>query len=160
MLRWAEFSPCKNYRYTLGREWDHTKERVVFVLLNPSTADAFRDDPTNRRGIDFAKRWGFGSCVFVNLFAWRSSHPKAMMAQNSPRGRYNNWHIINEVKQTDLVLCAWGNDGAHLNRAAHVEHILRSSQTPLYHLGRNKDGEGEPKHILYLSSKLKPKLWE
>lgn len=74
MIREADFSPCRTYRYSLYREWG-TGGLCTFVLLNPSTADAVNDDPTNRRCINFAKQWGFGAVCHVNLFAYRT-HPK------------------------------------------------------------------------------------
>lgn len=160
MKRWALFSPCGDYRYVLGREWDADKPRVLFDLLNPSTADAEMDDPTNRRGIDFSQRWGFGSCIFVNLFGWRSPHPKIMMAQEHPIGIDNDMYVLQQAYRADLIVCAWGNDGKHMDRAKTVERMFRNHGHKLHHLGRNKNGKGEPKHILYLSSKLRPTVWD
>ena len=78
MRRGATFSHCRGWRYTLDRFWDDALPRILFILLNPSNADAFRDDPTNTRGINFAKAWGFGACIFANLFAFRTPRPALM----------------------------------------------------------------------------------
>ena len=73
MWRNAVFSGCGTYRYTLERRWS-AGPLLLWVLLNPSTANAQVDDPTNRRGIGFSIKWGYAGCVFVNLFAVRSDH--------------------------------------------------------------------------------------
>lgn len=84
--RWAQLSACRTYRYTLGRRWSAELPRLLMVLLQPSTADAERDDPTNRRGMGFARDAGFGSLVFVNLFALRSPDPRTLRAARDPVG--------------------------------------------------------------------------
>jgi hypothetical protein len=78
MFRDAMIDLTGFYRYSLTRCWDDTKGRVVFVLLNPSTADEVEDDKTLNRCIDFAKCWGFGSLEIVNLFAYRTKDPKIL----------------------------------------------------------------------------------
>ena len=81
--RTAFISPCERYRHALGRHWDNDKGFVLFIMLNPSTADAQQDDPTIRRCMDFAKRWGFGGIEACNLFDWRATDPKAV-----PRSKF------------------------------------------------------------------------
>ena len=71
----ANFSRCRQFRYTLWRRWDKTLPPVMMIGLNPSTADAHRNDPTIRRCIGFAKRWGHGGLVMTNLFAFRATYP-------------------------------------------------------------------------------------
>src|SRR5688572_12557148 len=76
----ARFSECGTYRYVLWRQWNEVNGDVAFVGLNPSTADDEKDDPTIRRCIGFAKRWGYGGVVMLNLFAYRATRPDAMWA--------------------------------------------------------------------------------
>lgn len=76
-----------DYRYRLGRYWDNKKRNVLFIGLNPSTADAYEDDATIRRLIGFSKDWGFGGLTIVNLFAYRSTDPKKTNGRYVPRGQ-------------------------------------------------------------------------
>ena len=145
--RAAVFSSCRLYRYTLERYWNTDLPRLLFVLLNPSTADAVHDDPTNRKGMGFARRWGFGSCVFVNLFAFRSPHPKVMKAAAKPVGPANDVHIVHQATAADRIVLAWGNDGAHRGRDREVLELLGSLGKELWHLGLTKPGQ--PRHPLY-----------
>lgn len=154
--RSAVFSDCEVYRYTLERVWDPSLPRILFVLLNPSTADAVNDDPTNRRGIGFAKAWGFGSCIFVNLFAFRSPDPKVMKAADDPVGEKNDAHILDQASRADRVVAAWGTHGNHQLRDSEVLDLLEG--VGLYHLGLTKDGH--PKHPLYLSKDTELVPWE
>ena len=78
------------YRYVLSRTWDPTLPKMVTILLNPSVADQNHSDPTNTRGEVRAREYGYGSNVFLNLFAFRSPHPTIMKAHPSPVGCYND----------------------------------------------------------------------
>lgn len=148
--RSADFSPCRTWRYTLIREWGPLP-RVVFILLNPSTADEKQDDPTNRRGIDFAKRWGYGSVVFVNLFAIRSPNPATIKEVEDPIGPQNDCYIDREVRRADLVVCAWGCHGSYGSRN---DRVMENLRVPVHCLGVTKDGH--PKHPLYLKATTEP----
>lgn len=79
----AEFSPCKTYRYALWRRWSDAPP-VLFVMLNPSTANESQDDPTIRRCISFAKQWGHGGIIVGNLFAFRSPYPTDLSNSHRP----------------------------------------------------------------------------
>jgi len=155
MQRSAEFSECRTWRYSLIRVWDESLPLVVFVLLNPSTADEFQDDPTNRRGINFAASWGFGSVVFVNLFAIRSPYPKKIKEVPDPIGPDNDSYILTWAGKADKVICAWGVHGDYENRNKDVLALL--SEHKLHHLGLTKDRH--PKHPLYLKADLTPLDW-
>ena len=92
--RHAVFSPCRTYRYALSRVWAADKPYALFIGLNPSTADETLDDPTIRRCIDFAKRWGYGGLVMANLFAYRATNPSEMKAATDPVGVANDEWLI------------------------------------------------------------------
>ncbi len=151
--RSADFSLDWKYRYTLIREWDEHRPRCLFILLNPSTADAEHDDPTNRRGISYAFDWGYGACVFCNLFAYRTPHPKVMKAEPEPIGPDNDSWILKEHAKADVTVAAWGTHGVHKGRDKQVLELLPT----VHHLGLTK--HGHPKHILYLPKILTPQNW-
>src|SRR5690242_6108456 len=110
MKRETIFSDCRAYRYTLWREWDiFDKNYVMFVGLNPSTADERVDDPTIRRCIDFAKRWGYGALCMTNLFAYRATDPRVMKAFPYPVGPENDKWLVRCAREAGVVVAAWGN---------------------------------------------------
>lgn len=82
----AILSVDRKYRYVLTRTWDETLPNIMFVGLNPSTADETTDDPTIRRCINFAKSWGYGGLYMVNLFAYRSTNPNNIRIVDNPIG--------------------------------------------------------------------------
>ncbi len=166
----AEISECGKYRYRLWRIWDKSKAMVMFLMLNPSTADAMLDDPTVRRCIGFAKSWGYGGIVVCNLFAYRATNPKELLKVCDPMGQYNIYHIQKAIDESDLVIYAWGNGG--IVRELFCRH--RSFEKLKfgycfdnhkgYYLKLSKDGT--PCHPLYLKSDLSPinyltkKVWQ
>lgn len=154
--RTAVFSPCRTWRYTLERCWDAGGASLLFVLLNPSTADAEKDDPTNRRGMAFARRWGFGSLVFVNLFAFRSPHPKVMKEASEPVGPENDRHIVAQAAVAGRIVLAWGNHGSYLGRDLDVLDML--ADYDLWCFGRTN--AGQPKHPLYLRADTEIEPWK
>lgn len=156
--RSAVFSDCGTYRYTLERVWDETLPRLLFLLLNSSTADAFGDDPTNRRGIDFGRRWGYGTVVFANLFGFRSPDPKVMKAAADPVGPDNDRHILEQASKADRIVIAWGTHGHHRSRDLEVLTLLTRSGKPLWHMVLTK--AGHPRHPLYLAKTTELQRWE
>ena len=150
MKNTAKLSSCRSYRYALWRTWDDTKPFVLFVGLNPSTADEKTDDATLTRCINFAKAWGYGGVCMSNLFAFRATQPLDMKAASDPIGKDNNSWLKTLAKNAGIVVAAWGNDGAYLNRSTDVKKVLLN----LHYLKMNKSGE--PAHPLYLSAKLTP----
>lgn len=147
IVRSAEFSPCRTWRYSLYREWNQQRALITFVLLNPSTADAAKDDPTNRRGIGYASQWGYGSCCFVNLFAYRTPYPGEMRLAEDPIGPQNNDYIMKWVRQSAKIILAWGNHGSFMSRDEEVCRMVCRYNT--WSFGQTK--QHQPKHILYLS---------
>ncbi|MGH9551149.1 MAG: DUF1643 domain-containing protein, partial [Terriglobales bacterium] len=90
----AVFDRSGKYRYTLSRCWNSDLERIVFLMLNPSTADAEVTDPTIRSCLGFARELGFGALEVVNLFAYRATEPAALKRARSPVGRENDRYIL------------------------------------------------------------------
>ena len=158
------FSPCRAYRYTLWRRWDFPSlplgapesgfdgfkqlkdagEYVMFIGLNPSTADETKDDPTIRKCIGFAKRWGFGALCMTNLFAYRATDPRKMMGHPNPVGCENDMWIRRIARGAAIIVAAWGVRGGFLGRAQEVVKLVDD----LHCLRETK--EGFPEHPLYV----------
>ena len=153
----ADFSKCKRYRYTLKRLWNEEKGNVLFISLNPALAEVNENNSTNRRGISFAKDWGYGGVVFCNLFAYRCKTPKELKKVKDPVGEENNKFLISEANKSKLIIFSWGNHGKIMNRNIEVIKLFNKS-TKVYCLGTTK--QKEPKHILYLRKDLKPKIFK
>ena len=145
----ATFSDCRKYRYALSRTWNGKKKTILFIGLNPSTADEKIDDPTIRRCINYAQNWGYGSLLMVNLFAYRATMPSELKNVKNPIGNDNDLHIIELSKKADIAVAAWGNEGTLLNRDKEVKKILPN----LMCLKINKSGQ--PAHPLYQKKDLK-----
>jgi hypothetical protein len=153
----AIYSDCEQYRYTLTRVWKFEASRLVFVMLNPSTATEVQNDPTVERCERRARTLGFGSLQVTNIFAWRDTDPKKMRTAKDPIGPDNDKTIMEACSWGDQIIAAWGTHGAHLNRGVQVKQILRSSDKPVFHLGISKGGH--PKHPLYIAYSQKPEKW-
>lgn len=147
----ATFSPCRTYRYALTRRWSDGP-LAVFVMLNPSTADAFTLDPTVRRCIGFATSWSAGGVLVLNLFALRATDPKALYSHEDPAGPDNDVVIAERLTDADEpvrpVIAAWGVHGALHGRAVRVSSLLRDLGVQPQCLGLTK--EGHPRHPLYM----------
>jgi len=144
------------YRYQLSRIWDEKLPQVMFIMLNPSTADAEKDDPTIRRCKSFAKSWGFGGIRVGNLFAYRSTDPKEILQCSNPIGEENKRHIDKMAAKCELVICAWGNsDIVNKLTKNNPEYFPLKNITNLRYLELSIDGT--PKHPLYLKGNLQPK---
>jgi len=113
----ATFSSDRKYRYTLRRSISMSPGTLCFVMLNPSTADETQDDPTIRRCIGFATKWGFGQLLIVNIFALRSTDPEHLYGHVDPIGPENDDVLYRAFVESDQVVAAWGNHGSHLGRA-------------------------------------------
>jgi hypothetical protein len=146
----ARISECGKYRYELVRHgisplrWVRP---VLFIMLNPSTADADQDDATIRKCIKFAARMGGTRLTVVNLFALRSTDPRALRVAEDPEGPCNDGALRSQVEShrfNGIIIAAWGNDAFARRRAEWVTNQFG----PFQCLGRNKNGS--PKHPLYL----------
>lgn len=143
----AVYSDCETYRYGLTRDWGGGP-RLLYVMLNPSTATELANDPTVERCERRARALGCGAFAVANLFAFRATDPKALQRAADPVGPENDPVLSQLAERSDLVLCAWGNHGQHLGRAAQVKARLVTSGKPLFHLGLT--GRNEPRHPLYV----------
>lgn len=154
----AILSPCGTYRYRLERIWEPDLPLVVWIMLNPSTANATEDDPTIRRCMGYARAWGRGGIVVVNLFAYRATDPRAMRAAADPVGPENDAHLLAAVCSKPLVVAAWGNGGTYRNRGRAVHELIRGAGVPLHCLTVSKTGQ--PCHPLYQAASLFPVPWK
>jgi hypothetical protein len=151
----ALFSQCRRWRYLLWRRWDPALPVANFLMLNPSTADELKLDPSCTRARLYAERWGYGALIVTNIFGWRATDPAQMKAVGDPVGRGNDRAILRAARESQIVVCAWGNHGAHRGRSQHVLSLLRDAGVPLHALRVNR--AGEPAHPLYLRGNIRAK---
>lgn len=150
--RSAEFSTCRKYRYRLARWWGPGR-RLVWVMLNPSTADAEGNDSTVERCERRSRAMGFDGLEVVNIFALVSTDPTGLFAVSDPIGPRNMDAIV-EAAKLGRVVCAWGGLGSILGQAKRVEAMLRAAGHELYALRINRNGS--PAHPLYVPYRLEP----
>lgn len=143
----AFISDDGKYRYSLFREWNGDLPLVVFVMLNPSTADAEKDDPTIRRCIRFAKDWGYGSLRVVNLFAYRATDPRELLRTDDPVGRDNSVIVQVWTRSFDTI-AAWGGNPIARHMDPAIRRALENARQ-LDCLGLTKTGN-QPRHPLYV----------
>jgi hypothetical protein len=158
----AVFDDDYTYRYRLFREWDPTKPTCTFVMLNPSVANAVKLDPTVRRCIKFAKRWGCGRLEVVNVFALVSTDPKGLELAEDPVGPENDRYILESCNMAaaskGAIVAAWSFWATLLKHRD--ETVLRFlGEHKIWTLGFTKDGD--PRHPLYMpkDAPLRPWLW-
>jgi len=152
----AIFSPCGLYRYRLWRRWDDGPS-VAFLMLNPSTADATKNDPTvercHRRAVDM----GFGALEVINIFAYRATDPKDLKKAARPVGPLNDQTLIEAASAAQMTICAWGSHGNFKGRDMDVRNLLKSANIKTYMLALTK--HDQPRHPLYMPYSQKPVLW-
>ena len=146
----AVISECGRYRYELGRRWGEGLT-AVFVMFNPSTADAEQDDPTIRRCIGFAESWGCGALRVVNLFALRATDPRELRDAMDPIGNENDGYIRRACARRDVcvVVAAWG---ASLQRwpVAKRRRFAVERMLPADAVCLARTGDGIPRHPLFV----------
>ena len=151
MQKNAVISDDHVYRYLLSRHWDIRKPVVLFVMLNPSTADANADDPTIRRCIGFANQMGMGGLLVGNLYALRSADPQMIACCEDPVGQDNDAYLSEMRSVAEIVIAAWGSSKyIDRERERHVAGLMGS----MYCLRENRDGR--PAHPLYVPSGIDP----
>lgn len=169
-LRGATFSACRRYRYRLWEIWDRTKPIVLYIMLNPSTADEVKNDPTVERCSRRAELLGCGGFRIANIFAWRSTDPKALYdtaidpiseppvvvggVTLSVKNMMNDQFIRTQALGANLVICGWGEHGAHMGRGDGVMAMLRNANVKPHALRLNKSGQ--PAHPLYIPYSAQP----
>jgi hypothetical protein len=144
MRREALLSSNKKFRYMLGRSWDDSLDRILFILLNPSVADSKKDDPTIKRLISFSKKWKYGGFWVCNLYAYITSYPKELYNNiDNNRIRKNKEYVKKYILKSKRIVYGWGV-------TEHESEWLVDLVKKPYCFGKNKNGT--PKHPLYLSS--------
>ena len=159
----AEISPCGTYRYALYRDWDIGRA-VTFVMLNPSTADASIDDPTIRKCIGFARQWGYGRLMVVNVMAYRATQPKDLPRDlEAAIGPENAKWLEHGATYGELIVPAWGAPrpafaAAYKATDAIMKRVVAQHRhAPIECLGFTK--QFGPKHRLYVPYDTKRKPW-
>lgn len=140
----AVLSGDEVYRYRLTRIWGTGTRIAVWIMLNPSTADAFRTDPTWTRCICFTRAWGLDGATAVNLHALRATDPAELARHLDPVGPANDQFIRDAAVTASVVVAAWGAHPSAASRAAAVT----GAGYPLRCLGVTK--AGHPRHPLYV----------
>lgn len=148
--------PDDEYRYKLWREWDASLPTVLFVMLNPSTADETQLDNTCRRCLGYAKEWDYGQLLVGNLFALRSPNPNRLYRHDAPVGPENDEHLEALAEQAEQVVFAWGHHGELHDRGADVADLLAEHDPVALALTQ----EGHPRHPLYLPGDLEPRPFD
>lgn len=152
--RGAEFDSERVYRYKLWRLWNAEKPTIAWIMLNPSTADETKDDPTIRRCINYAKDWGYGGLVVTNLFALRATDPSELSDHPNPIGPENDAYLTSICEGVEKTIVAWGTKGALMNRGREVAEMLDET---VYALETTKDGH--PVHPLYQPADAEPEVF-
>ncbi|MDH1009945.1 DUF1643 domain-containing protein [Pseudomonas nicosulfuronedens] len=155
----AIISECGKYRYLLTRETGlllPEKPGALFVMLNPSTADAALDDPTIRRCRGFATAWGCAGLAVGNLYAYRATNPQELWRCSDPVGPENDQRLADLAAEYGDIVCAWGGH-AKPDRVAAVVGVLQGAGARLWCLGTNNDGS--PKHPLYIKQEQQLLAW-
>lgn len=151
MRKDATISPCGRYRYELRRTWDKQKPALAACMLNPSTADAEKDDPTIRQLIGFATLWGYGGLYVVNLFAFRASQPKDLPGNIVEAiGPDNNLYIdeaFNMARHRGKpALAAWGNLPQPIMIPTRDKLLARARHHMVHLVCLGTTLDGAPKH--------------
>lgn len=152
------FDSTEEHRYRLSVIWDVTKSSCLFIMLNPSTADALQSDNTLNRCIGFAERDGFGSLEVVNLYSYRTKDVKELWESGQLHKPENDIRVREAIRTADKIIVAWGNDGARSGKYRSVLNWIHEAEETPYCLG--KTASGMPKHPLFLSMDTEIEVYE
>lgn len=153
----AFVSDCEMYRYTLLRRWNENYPAVCFIMLNPSTADASKDDRTITRCVSYARRWGFGALRVCNLSPQRTKNPKQLLPVSDGIIDNNRGWISNSVRCSDATIFAWGG---YISNSKQL--LEQAEECKLRHKGAmaiNVNRDGTPVHPLYQPADAMPILY-
>lgn len=148
------YSPCDQYRYGLSRVWNESAPALLFIMLNPSTADELLNDPTVARCETRARSMGFGGVCIANLFAFRATRPQDLKLAAEPIGAANTAVLEHWIRLSGMTIAAWGVHGGHQDRG---RAFAEETPAELHHLGLTKDEH--PRHPLYVALATEPKPW-
>lgn len=160
--RYAVFDLARLYRYFLSIVWDATLPILVAVMLNPSTADHLKNDPTVERVCRRGRRMGMGGVIILNAFAWRETKRLLMLKTEDPVGPMNDSYIMEVLLQAAsqpgwVVMVGWGIEGGHNGRSARMARLLTMAGVEACCL--KYLGNGEPGHPLYIGYDVELKPW-
>lgn len=180
VAKWANISADGKYRYSLVREWRlkthnpanwltidkelawEEPKPCVFIMLNPSTADADIDDPTIRKCVGFASRWEYEKLIVLNLFAYRATKPAVLLRLHdvdNPFGDDNQAEVEKSIHRAGRIVCAWGSHGRHLEQDRTMLGWLdKAGVHRLYALGY--DAKGNPRHPLMVPYETAPVIYD
>ena len=158
MKKDAVISALGQHRYSLSRIWDEDKGKVLFIMLNPSTANAIHDDPTTIRCINYAKKWGYGGIMIGNIYPFRAKRPRDLNKWINDTTvfvygaqRTNKAHVQEMAQKADMTICAWGGNHPGTPRwindlgNLHFLELCKDRVTPKHPLGNlSKDLEPVP----------------
>lgn len=145
----ADISTDKTRRWSLVRRWGKQRASINWIMLNPSTADGERDDPTIRKCIGFAERLGYDGIVVTNLFDLRTKDPNELKQHHQPCTQYNAHYVSVTARDSRLIVVAWGNHGSFRGQdSLYCQSILSPYRDKVFCLGRNVNGT--PCHPLML----------
>ena len=152
----AALSDCRRYRWSLSRDWTplgQAPSAILWVGMNPSTADDQFDDPTCRREISFSKNWGFTRYLKGNVLGYRSTDPKKLPDDPlEAEGIDNREHLLDMARQAEMIILCYGRlPTRYYGVISETVQQLRNVSAEIFCLGKNQDGS--PKHPLYLSSR-------
>ena len=150
-------APNEHYRYQATYTWQPDRKQVCFILHNPTLVAHEQTDPTTRKCIMFARVWGYGSLVVVNLFARRADSPQRLAKMTDPVGVDNDRYIVEAALAADRVVVAWGSKGDYVNRSNQVLALLQEHGVQPYCLKRTK--WGDPYQPLYVALATNPVLY-
>ena len=160
MKKRATISNCNKYRYELHREWDKKKGKVLFIMLNPSTACGVSDDLTTIRCVNFAKKWGYGGLMIGNIYPFRAKRPKDLRKWTNNCGKeeykalFENMDCVRDMAvDAEIIVCAWGCNYPgipkwidEMNYGLHYLELCKDGLTPKHPLG-NLSNDLRPKYI-------------
>lgn len=148
----AEFSECRKYRYALWRIWDESKPMVMFIGLNPSTANETNDDPTIRRVKRFAADWGHGGVYMLNCFPYISTNPNDL--RDFGNTSMNDHWLYKIANKCNEVIFAWGSFDVVKELGRDEELSIMFPKAKALTINKN----GSPRHPLYVRADILPSI--